>query len=66
MIKSTLYFRAAAKNFDFSLSGGYVVKYGNIVWKVFDIFFCKNKNQITIIKLIKRYRQFRKESIFIS
>ena len=53
LIKSTIYFRVGAKDFDFPLLGGYVVRYGKIVSKVLNIFFCNNKNQILIIKLLK-------------
>ena len=53
LIKSAIYFRVIEKDFDFLASGGYVVKYGSIVSKVFDIFFCNNKNQVMIIKLLK-------------
>ena len=61
LIKSAIYFRDIEKDFDFLASGGYVVKYGSIVSKVFDIFFCNNKNQVMIIKLLKLYKQFEKE-----
>ena len=63
LLKSTIYFRVVTKKYYFPLSGGHVVKYGNIVSKVFDMFSCNNKNQIMIIKLRMLYRQFRKKSI---
>ena len=42
------------------------MKYGNNISKVFDIFFCNNKDQVMIIKLRILYKQSRKESIFTS
>ena len=48
----TIYFRVAVKDFDLLLSGECVLKQCQIIVKVFDIFFCNNKNQILIIKLI--------------
>ena len=37
-MKSTIYFRVVVKDFDFLLSGDYVVKYDSICSNVFDIF----------------------------
>ena len=48
-IKSIIYLRVAAKDFDFSLSEGYSVRYSKTVSKIFDFyffFFCNNKNQL--------------------
>ena len=38
LMKSTIYFRVVAKDFNFPFSGGYLVRYGKIVSKVFAIF----------------------------
>ena len=59
-------FFLVSKDLDFTLSDA-VVRCGNIVSKVFDIFLCDNKNQIIIlIKLRKLYKQFTKKSMFMS
>ena len=51
-MKSTVYFIVDAKDFNFPLSRGFVVRYGETASKVFDIFFCSN-NKIMIIKILK-------------
>lgn len=50
---STIYFPVVAKYFDLLLLGYYIVVKCNIILKVFDKFFCNNKNQTIIINLRK-------------
>ena len=61
-------FSVVAKDFDLTLSGGYVFKQYNTVPKFFNEYFWNNKGQIMIIKLPKSeflQKQFIKELMFI-
>ena len=66
---STIYFSVVGKYFDLLLSGYYIVEKCNIILKVFDKFFCNNKSQIKIFKLLKDgflQKWFRTVLIFIT
>ena len=66
---STIYFPVVAKYFDLLFLGYYIVVKCNIILKVFDKFFCNNKSQIKIFKLLKDgflQKWFRTVLIFIT
>ena len=66
LVKSTIYFRVVTKKIIFRYQEVMLWNNGNNISKVFDIFFCNNKDQVMIIKLRILYKQSRKESIFTS